>query len=185
MGFNIGDKVRFLNEKGGGVIKEIRPSGWIIVESDDGFEYKHIAADLIAIPAKDQELLEDHVDDNFEIPHEPTPKPKPDKTKGNPRQPKKTAQEKEVDLHASEVEVVMRGVPKNQILDAQLDLFEEELREAMRNKLTKIIFIHGVGEGILREQIRKVLDLYPNISYHDASYQKYGFGATEVHIRYN
>ena len=57
-----------------------------------------------------------------------------------------------------------------------------ELNAAIRDGKKKLIVIHGVGEGILREEVRKVLQFYDNVQFHDADMRKYGVGATEVII---
>ena len=47
----------------------------------------------------------------------------------------------------------------------------------------KIVVIHGVGEGVLRHEIRKELDIYhPYFEYYDASYDQFGYGATEIRL---
>ena len=53
----------------------------------------------------------------------------------------------------------------------------------MRNNYYKIVFIHGVGKGRLREEIHAVLKTYKGITFRAASYEKYGWGATEVLIK--
>ena len=53
---------------------------------------------------------------------------------------------------------------------------------AVINDINKIVFIHGVGNGVLRQSIRDILKRYDGIEYSDGSYQKYGAGATEVRI---
>ena len=48
----------------------------------------------------------------------------------------------------------------------------------------KIVFIHGKGEGVLRNAIGQELrKKYPRCLSQDASFQKYGFGATMVIIK--
>lgn len=71
------------------------------------------------------------------------------------------------------------------MLMIQLNYAERKLNEAIEKRVKKIVFIHGVGEGVLRSELRKVFDSYTQLSYHDASYSSYGIGATEVHLRYN
>ena len=52
------------------------------------------------------------------------------------------------------------------------------------NKGQKIIFIHGKGEGVLRQAIIHELNYkYKHFQYQDASFQEYGYGATQVTIR--
>ncbi len=42
----------------------------------------------------------------------------------------------------------------------------------------KIIFIHGKGEGVLRQALIHELNYrYKNCTYQDASFQEYGYGA--------
>jgi dsDNA-specific endonuclease/ATPase MutS2 len=51
--------------------------------------------------------------------------------------------------------------------------------------MPKIVFIHGVGEGVLREELYAVLRRYDNITFYDADYKLYGIGATEIKIFQN
>ena len=54
------------------------------------------------------------------------------------------------------------------------------MNEAMRKHIRKIIFIHGVGNGRLKSEIRKELQHYQGIKVRDADPSRYGRGATEV-----
>ena len=56
------------------------------------------------------------------------------------------------------------------------------MEAAIRDGKKKLIVIHGVGEGVLREEVRKMLQFYENVRFHDADMRKYGVGATEVQI---
>lgn len=70
------------------------------------------------------------------------------------------------------------------ILDYQLDVFRRVLDRYKTNKGQKIIFIHGKGEGVLRQAIIHELNYkYKHFQYQDASFQEYGYGATQVTIR--
>ncbi|MCU0435197.1 MAG: DUF2027 domain-containing protein [Bacteroidia bacterium] len=90
--------------------------------------------------------------------------------------------EKEVDLHIEELLDNWNGMTNGQLLDIQLRRMQQELDQAMADHLQRIIFIHGVGNGRLKTEIRRVLGTYKGIRFYDASYQRYGFGATEVMI---
>jgi dsDNA-specific endonuclease/ATPase MutS2 len=89
----------------------------------------------------------------------------------------------EVDLHIESIVNDHSKMDNSQILEAQRRLFTQCLDSAIAEKLQKIIFIHGVGNGILKNEITTVLKQYPNLHYFDASMQKYGCGATEVLIK--
>ena len=70
------------------------------------------------------------------------------------------------------------------ILHYQMDVFKKTMAEYKNKKGQKIIFIHGKGEGVLRQAIVHELNYrYKSCSYQDASFQEYGYGATQVTIK--
>jgi len=71
------------------------------------------------------------------------------------------------------------------ILNIQVDTARGQLEFAIKNRIPKIVFIHGMGEGVLKSELDYLLGRYPEISYQDANYRKYGLGATEVYIKQN
>ena len=89
-----------------------------------------------------------------------------------------------VDLHAEELLETTAGMGNADILNYQLDYFRRILEENKANKGKRIVFIHGKGEGVLRHALVNELRYrYKNYSYQDASFQEYGYGATQVTIR--
>lgn len=88
----------------------------------------------------------------------------------------------EVDLHIEELTENDKNMKPEQMLRLQLDYAIKCLNEAMTEKLDKIIFIHGVGQGVLKKELCKEFDKYTGIHYFAASMAKYGTGATEVYI---
>lgn len=55
---------------------------------------------------------------------------------------------------------------------------------AIRSNQNKIVFIHGVGNGRLKHELRKKLERkYSNFKYQDASFKEYGYGATMVYLK--
>jgi DNA-nicking Smr family endonuclease len=55
------------------------------------------------------------------------------------------------------------------------------MRVAMKDKLRKIVFIHGVGQGVLKAEIRRLIkEYYPHCNARDAAWHQYGQGATIV-----
>ena len=87
--------------------------------------------------------------------------------------------EKTVDLHIEELTDDYSGMNNSEMLHLQLSHFHKELDDAMLHHYYRIIFIHGKGNGILKNRIRKELDRM-NLKYRDAETSKFGFGATEV-----
>ena len=89
-----------------------------------------------------------------------------------------------VDLHASELLETTAGMSHSDILNYQLDHFRKTLKKHEKEKGRKIVFIHGKGEGILRQAIINELRYrFKAYTYQDASFQEYGYGATQVTIK--
>ena len=89
-----------------------------------------------------------------------------------------------IDLHADEVLETTAGMNTADILHYQVDVFKKTMAEYKHKKGQKIIFIHGKGEGVLRQAIVHELNYrYKSCSYQDASFQEYGYGATQVTIK--
>ncbi|NOZ47783.1 MAG: DUF2027 domain-containing protein [Chlorobi bacterium] len=89
----------------------------------------------------------------------------------------------EIDLHLQEVIDDPTGLNKADMLEVQLNKFRQKLNNAIKNKQKKIVFIHGLGNGRLKSELRREIDSkYKNCKYQDASFQQYGFGATLVLI---
>jgi dsDNA-specific endonuclease/ATPase MutS2 len=68
------------------------------------------------------------------------------------------------------------------MLTIQTDTAKRQLNFAIQKRIQKVVFIHGVGEGVLKEELEYLFRRYENVKYYDADYQKYGKGATEVYI---
>jgi hypothetical protein len=90
--------------------------------------------------------------------------------------------EKEVDLHIEELVERPGDLSSFEKLNIQLERFEKELDMAIEKNMKKIIFIHGVGNGRLRQEIHAVLKNTRGVTYQDGSYKEYGYGATQVNI---
>lgn len=89
----------------------------------------------------------------------------------------------EVDLHISELVDTTAGMSPADILNLQIDEFRKVMDANLRNKGQKIVFIHGKGEGVLRNALMKELNhRYKGHQVQDASFREYGFGATQVTI---
>ena len=89
----------------------------------------------------------------------------------------------EVDLHIDKLIDNTNGLSRADMLNYQLEKFNQVMQANLKRKGQKIVFIHGKGEGVLRAEIEKLLKKkYYKCTYQDASFQQYGFGATQVTI---
>ncbi len=91
----------------------------------------------------------------------------------------------EVDLHIDQLLDSTAGLSNADMLKYQIDYFQRSLETAIRERLSKIIFIHGVGNGVLKTELVRLMASNPYIRFQDASLAKYGVGATEVIILQN
>lgn len=90
----------------------------------------------------------------------------------------------EIDLHIDELLDTTTGMNSADILEYQLKKFNEVMSEHINDKNRKIVFIHGKGDGVLRNAIIKELKKnYPKCYHQDASFQEYGYGATMITIK--
>jgi hypothetical protein len=91
---------------------------------------------------------------------------------------------REVDLHIQELVDSAAGLSNKEILDIQMERFRREMEDAIRGSIRRIVFIHGVGQGILKNELRRELERkYPKYDVQDASFREYGYGATMVIIK--
>jgi hypothetical protein len=92
----------------------------------------------------------------------------------------------EVDLHLDELTQQNIQLTPAAILALQTSRFHAAIEEAISKNLRRLVIIHGLGQGILKMQIRKELqEKYPQYIYQDASFKEYGFGATMVHLTFD
>lgn len=90
----------------------------------------------------------------------------------------------EVDLHIKALLDNTDNMSNADMLNYQLDTFRKVMDENKKFTGRKIVFIHGKGDGVLRNAILKELrHSYRSCQYQDASFREYGFGATMVIIK--
>jgi dsDNA-specific endonuclease/ATPase MutS2 len=177
MKFEIGEEVSFLYEKGEGKIVKILSKNEVLLVDDFGFEQTYDIKFLVKkigksiqekmnVPLKDEEF-------------------KPKHKKHSVIQDKTTKKDYwELDLHIEQLTDVYRGLSNFEILSIQLRAFKNFLARAKANNIQKLVIIHGVGEGILKNEIRNHLASLTIYDFFDASYLEYGKGATEIRLKF-
>ncbi|MBI3503065.1 MAG: Smr/MutS family protein [Bacteroidetes bacterium] len=167
MKFNIGDKVSFLNDKSSGIITNILSNFRVLVTNEDGFEVS-VSIDEI-VPLADESIY------------------KIDERKIDEKEEKKVSPPKLLSNEAWEVDLHLRNETENLKTDYekllyQLNYFRKCMDAAIAHRIKKIIFIHGVGKGTLKQEIIRTLKKYERAKQYDAPYKKYGAGAIVVEI---
>lgn len=92
-------------------------------------------------------------------------------------------QEAVVDLHIGELVDNILGLSSLDMLKTQIDTFKKVLENAITNDYQKVTFIHGVGNGVLKDAIIKELGDYEGLENRMASISKFGVGAIDVVIK--
>lgn len=176
--FQIGDTVETLDDTIIGVVVQI--NGFhITIENEDGFLLMYSNSELVKV--SDEIKVS-----NYEIARIKSEKEIPKKKKLNVAKPKeRNIPKMEVDLHIHQLTNSSRGMSNHEMLNLQIDTAKRQLEFAIRKRIQKVVFIHGVGEGVLKEELKYLFGKYENLKYYDADYQKYGLGATEVYIYQN
>ncbi|OYU79994.1 MAG: DNA mismatch repair protein MutS [Flavobacterium sp. BFFFF1] len=177
MTLNKGDKVMVLDDALEGLVVAVNGDN-ITIETTEGFELTYTAKELIKSAAVE---INYNAGQNIKqvLKEKEIPKPrsfvKEKKAKEMPVP--------EFDLHIEKLVKNFRGMNNFDILNLQVETARRHVEFAIQNRIPKIVFIHGVGEGVLKAELDFLLGRYDNIDFQDANYQKYGLGATEIYIR--
>lgn len=97
----------------------------------------------------------------------------------------------EIDLHIEKLCDDFYGMSNFEMLRLQEDCFVQKLEDLIKYNKTKkhnyhtLVAIHGVGEGVLKERIRKIVRENYELHFSDGSYTKYRYGATEIYLDSN
>lgn len=180
--FNKGDKVSVLDDAVDGVVLSAKDNE-VTIETTDGFVMTYFVNELIKINNSNELSNNIRSFNSSQI--------KKEKEEPKPRsfvKEKKSNHEKpvpEFDLHIEKLVKNFRGMSNYDILTLQSETAKRHVEFAIKNRIPKIVFIHGVGEGVLKSELDFLLGRYDNIAFQDANYQKYGLGATEVYIKQN
>lgn len=176
MRFQIGNIVRAIDEQIEGEITAIFGDE-ITLKTNDDFEFQFHKTEVIVVHA-DQKELSKFIDINNPLLHQ---KIKDQSKKKSLFKKDKNEVILEVDLHIEQLVSSARNMDTFDILNYQIRFAKGKLEWALAKGIGKIIFIHGVGDGVLKKELIALLQRYP-VKYADASFKKYGYGATEVSL---
>lgn len=178
----IGDRIRFINDIGGGTVKKFpKDTRFVVVTDDNGFEIPVLREECVVVkPGLDYGRVSK------------TQKLSALKKGATGISPKKQVKgtvshnnhKLEVDLHIEKLRPTDKSIDSSSTLVYQMEMVRHILNSNKHKKGTKIVFIHGQGAGILRGAIIKELgENYPSCTWSDASFARYGVGgALEVQI---
>jgi len=175
MDFEAGSKVTVIDEDLNGVV--IRSEGdWVWFNCKDGFEYKYPKSALYS--------LSDSGEIEFYPKNEVFDKDaEAGRDEKGPIKINFKGKKAEFDLHLEALFPDRAPKSNKESLQIQLEYAAEVVQKAIEVRVRNLVFIHGMGQGILREELRNMLSSrFPNVEFFDADYMRYGQGATEVII---
>tara|TARA_B110000977_G_C10961657_1_gene448789 strand:- start:75 stop:860 length:786 start_codon:yes stop_codon:yes gene_type:complete len=174
----VGDSVCFMSDNTKGKIVAVNTPNEFEVELEDGF----------SIPANRLEIEKIWLEDFSVNPKEIQGKIKTDlsKIKGLSSTPHQSApkyfQHNEVDLHMESIMDSCKGLSNFEIVTIQLNHFRSRLHEALQDNEPYLVVIHGIGKGVLKQEIYNYLMQFPNLKVGPADAKLYGMGASEIRI---
>lgn len=169
-----GDRVEVIDDTISGIVISVEGEE-VILETEDGFSFSFSINEVVkneGFYLNKNQLEEALREEKRELKKNKVPSVK------------KRSKEKpmEVDLHIEELTSSTRNVSDFEMLNLQIDTARRQLEFAIRKKIRRVVFIHGVGKGVLRMELETLFRRYDQVEFYDADFQKYGRGATEVYI---
>ena len=176
MHFKIGEKVSFLNESGWGIIQRFQNDA-VIVEDETGFERPILRNELVKIFGDQKDTFDD-------VPLDFSEKEVGDNSKNNSRidDTQKFKDFWELDLHIHELLDSEVGLTNSEMLRNQISVLKSFFRNACDKRIRKLVIIHGVGQGVLKAEVRDFLQQQEGIEFYDSDFNEYGKGATTVEL---
>jgi len=166
MEFKIGDKVLFKKEKQSGIIVKVNSLYKVVVETTDGFEVNVSVNDLILINAATDKassygthFYTKDIQEN----------------KSSVSKQKRSQSILKIDLHIELLTDTVQYMDNFEIVQMQLDVCQKKIEKALNSNYQKMIIVHGIGTGVLKAEVHKLLSHY-QLRY----YLSKDGGATEV-----
>ena len=182
MRYKPGQKIVFMDEPGGGVVQSVG-DGFVVVLDDSGFDQKCRLNEIAPVHGEEYRLNSEDIvaineDESFAtIRHQVR--------KGVLTGKRKSIDVWEIDLHIEEITDSHSGLSNGEIVTKQMRELRTFFQRAKSRRIRKLVVIHGVGLGVLKEEVRSFLDKQSSIDYYDADFREYGKGATAVEIFYS
>ena len=167
MKFSLGDKVLFKKERIEAEVIRINSPYKVRVLSKDGFELNVSVKDLVKIEVGTDNITS--YGNRFIF-------------KDTPKILKKSTQQRHlkhltVDLHIEVLRSDYKIIDPSEIIQIQLKECYKTLEIALNSNASKLIIIHGIGQGVLKKEVQNILSSY-NLRF----YLTKDGGATEVYF---
>ncbi len=176
--FKAGDHVAVIDENLSGVVISVTVNE-LSVETEDGFTMQFSPKEVVKIDKNlrfssvggIQKQLDYKLEQELHKSRQPIPRKK-----------EKLQAAVSFDLHIEKLAKNHKRMQTFEIMELQLETAKRHLEFAIKNKIPKIVLIHGVGEGVLKAELEYLYRRYSGISVTPADFRIYGQGATQIFI---
>lgn len=146
--FAVGDRILFKRDKLKGSIIKINSAYKVTVLADNGFEASVSVRDLVKI----EKGTDEEISYGLHFPSK-------DNTSKSFYAQKVKKQKKvlTIDLHIELLSQNFKYLDNYQILQIQLNECRDSIRKAFYSKITRMDIIHGIGEGVLKNEVHNIL----------------------------
>lgn len=174
--FQIGDKVEWIDDVIKGRVIYVS-STEVEVETTEGFLVKASPQQLIHDPKKTLKIDYEQLNAKRAVDLQK------DQKKYSKKRPKdKLPPPMEVDLHIENLTDHWQSMSNFEILNLQLNTAKHKIEFAFKKRIKRVILIHGIGEGVLKNEINTLLRRFEYLDFYEANFYEYGKGATEVYF---
>lgn len=176
--FKAGDLVSVIDDDINGIVISLA-SNELTIETEDGFQLKFSPNEVVKIDPDLRYSTKGAIDKQLNFLKE--------QKQHRSRQPRPKKKEKPqaaipFDLHIEKLTKNHKRMAPYEILELQLDTAKRHIEFAIKNRIPKIVLIHGVGEGVLKTELDYLYKRYSGIVASPADFRTYGQGATQVYI---
>lgn len=171
--FSVGDKAKLLDENSTVTVTAVLSSVFVEVENEHGFTFKVNVSQMIRLSEDDAFTMENLLERGALK----TNSKKDRKQKSTASKPhanrKKPEGEHYIDLHDHALPEQYHRMLQLTKFERAMMYFEDELWRAQKARMHLLRVNHGIGEGVLRSEIRNRLQ-ERGYSFHDESFDNPG-----------
>jgi len=168
--FNIGEKVVLKKERTKATVILTISDRKVKIKDEDGFEYIISNSDLLPLDTSTDNSQS--YGDLFDIKEDDLPKKDIKKLKLNKTDSRGRVK---IDLHIEQLTNYCHHMQNSEIVKIQMEYCKKELDLAMFKAKHSLEIVHGIGEGVLKYEVHKLLKMY-NLSFFESN----NGGSTEV-----
>lgn len=176
-GYKVGDRVEIIEENTSGVITAINGS-LLDVKTEDGFVLQYAITEVVPSIENPEYTFKGALEKQRIIQQESAQISKRKQTTKRA----KVIPPMIVDLHIEKLTNDYKRMEVYEILELQLDRAKRSLDLAIQKKISRLVLIHGVGQGVLKAELEFLIGRYEGLNHEPADYRTFGQGATLVHI---